>query len=1742
MVLISLRERKVYLVVGALFAFLIIFLHFIKEYSPYAETRVPVGAKLPGVKYAPVKELTTEDEPDLAEDEEEPEPKPSPSSAKKAVRKIMDDVMNEITEMTATSPALAGVPVTTPRRSPSPRRPITPPMHHESPPQYRSPSPSPGAKDSVSPDSQMYRILEDDARKRTSPAAPVRASPRPSRSPKGSPRAVEQAAQQQYQQLLQSPPKSPQATQEAVQQAIQQHYQQLAELPPGGKIVTEIISTTSTQETMPDVADPFAMAEERTPPRLPSPIRPASGAVSGWRTPERYEQKAPTPPSPYIVPQPIHPSQYINVQGEPEVYEELSPPQAFSPYDYEDEDEDAAEEVYIVESIETVEEVISPIQDILQAHDYTEDFHDPDRPTAQKYVFSGGKKRPLSRRSAPPSVPPIWEDLEELPSSPEPFTPVQPFRLRKTPPKAPVKEPPPVPLPVEEMRFIEHYIPAERRELVIQVSRELLDVEDNSIPYFVPTELPYASPERPGIRDTSPVPPMYRSPTPSPEERRSVSPETRRYQILEEDARRRASPVLPASGVELGRTSTPYSDIDRLAQQQYERLLASPGGGKIVTEIISTTSIQEFAEPSAQPADLNMAYIGSPTSPLPYDDIPMDDFGFEDTPEAFESLSPHEPYPEEDLGIEIPPEEFAELPPLSPSRSPEEPPVDYIDLICNIHAYAAYAPSLQYLGAVRPSQKPALSPVMEIPQGYKEEHIPFRQAVSRAPQQIERRPMRVGKRELQRHSARPALTTWPELAESYPPSPTNRRAAAVPQSGERRREKKRTVRKQLSRKRLDFNEGSPERGRESARPHHPDVFEPRPLSPPSPDPYSDLPDVPDISFPEDLLGEAAPVRYQKIVTEIETALPEGLPSPLKIPTALPGWKTPEKYQTPPAAVSPFELQHYPDAYMSLRDTPQMETYSPDDTNRYFTPMAADMTTRIDETVYYTPERYPPSPSEYKPSPFLTPQTPAHTPIQQQPPRDVFATVAESRYLMLDAEYPEDLAPAGSPLSPMSETAAMREMLQTVRGGQFRAERKPVVLHGYGERQPKYLERWTRRPDLPLVREDQAEPPDERQYWPGPHRPPERPPAMSPRPRQPSPPSGRTSPVPQRKATPSPPTKGLSDRQLDRIESQLIDIKVEIGPRTPIRAAVQLDLDSPDVSPDFRLPQGAAQLEQEYISPDMLGSPKRRQTPPSPELRSIVTKMETVELSPPNLSTSPRRSPLPSTPPPAPEMMPYEAMEGPDSPPYSPTEIRRQIEEHQYTEHRYDKNKELMRGAINVGKRSIPLTRGKRPPLVPLVEAAREGSPVRPRRDVREEKLIQITPPSPTQVIQAHLQDIIDTAEQQYAELGASPSEIAKKQTEILKEFQQILSEIPSSEFDAARPLLDRADPASANLPAGIMDPGLGWRSPPPASPPPRAASPRLPYPSRLPQALPYASPPSFYGSPERYASPEISDASEYYTAVDMTTGSPQDIYAGSPELYPSPTEGVPSPYLGYTPPPRSPIESPSFIRRIMRHEYTENFFDPERPSAQKAVKSGKKAVRLHGKAPAPPLEGVAEQRERPVITPPHLHPAVYPTGAPRSAERPQQELPSPVRFERYRSSQQPTTPKQNVQVTPRRASGGKRQVQRERKPTRRKLVFEFDEATTTTPPSPAREAETPLRPMHISPRSASRGSPTRTPPGFEQVIEETEEVIVEEPGPLSPFPYEVGLPFGGRTSPGIYDTSPINTEIEPGMEDFRWMG
>lgn len=1709
-----------------------------------------MGARLPGVKYAPAEELTVEDEPELAEAEQPPA---SPaSSGKRDVRKMMDDVMTDINEMSATSPALAGVPVTTPRRSPSPRRPVTPPMHYESPPKW---SPSPEAKGSASP-------------RRPSK------SPRSSKSPKSqraSPGAVERAAQEQYQQLMQSPPKSPQlvteAAKQAIEQALREHYQQAAELPPGGKIVTEIISTTSVEEKTPEAVDPLAVLHRTPSPRLPSPMTPASG-VHGWRTPDRLERKAPTPPSPYVIPQVIPGSEYLPEEEVPEVYEHFSPPQPHSPYQFED--DGTPEDVYIVESIEAVQEVISPIHDILQAHDISEEFRHPDRPAAQKHIFSGGKMRPLHRRSTPPAVPPIMEDLEDLPPSPEPFTPVEPFRLRRTPPKAPAKERPPAPLPQEEMRFIEHYIPTERQEFVMQMTRELMDVQDDEIPYFVPPALPHVSPElQEHLRATTPSPPKYRSPTPSPKERYSGSPDARQFEILEEDFRRRTSPLIPHGAIASPRTSTPYNvPLEQIAKQQYQHLFSSDGG-QIVTEIVSTTSIQETPVPSVDPN-----YLGSPHSPMSFNDAIIDDVGYEGVPEYFETLSPHEPHPPEDLGIEIAPEEFYELPPPSPPRSPEEPPVDYIDLIGNIHTYALFAPSLQYLSAGRPSKKPGLSPVREIPQGYDEEYIPFRQAVAQASRNIERRPMRVGKRQLERHSAKPGLKTWEEES-GYVTSPKGRKATPLPEapgSREQRRQMRKVIRKQMTRKKLDFLEGSPDGG-----PAQPGVFEPRPLSPPPPEPYSDLPDL---SMPDDLLGEVAPGFYQKVVTELETATPEGLPSPIRMPISIPGWRTPEKYKdTPsPQPVSPFELRYHPEASRSITTlSPPTDVYSPEDTLRFYTPLAADMTSRVDETIYYTPHLSPspPSPSQHKPSPFLTPQTPQYTPTRRpQSPRDIIAAGAGGRLPTLDMNYPVDLVPAGSPPSPMSESGAMRGMLEIVTSGQFRAERKPVVLHGYGERPPKYLDRWTKRSDLPLVREDQDEPPDTRQYWPGPYRAPERQqavqPAVSPRARQPSPTARQPSPLARQpspparspsppRRTPSPPT-GLSGRQLERIESQLIDIQVEISPRTPKREPVTFELESPELSPRLRAPQAGARLQQEYLSPQALGSPQSPRTPvtpigqTSPDLSMIhdMAVMEALGLTAADLPPSPRRSPLPRTPPPAPEYMPYEAMEGPGSPSYSPRQIRRQVEQHQFTEHRHDRNKQLMRGG-HVGKKSIPVTRRRGPPMVPIVEAPTEGypgSPARPRREVREEELIQITPPTASELMQAQLYEIRNIADAQYAALQGSPSEIDQKQAELLQEIKDVIDEISLSEFESAIPIMDRAGPVDSSLPAGMMDPGLEWHSPPRQSPP-RATSPRLPYPSRLPQPMPYSSPPTFYGSPEGFVSPDLpsdqTGESAYYTAVDMTVASPEDIYGGSPEFYPSPTEDVPSPFLGYTPPPRSPIESPSFIRRIMLHKITEGFLDPDRPSAQKSVRSGKKAVKLHGKAPVPPLEGLSEYTERPVITPPHLHPAVYATQAPRSAERhPREpELPSPVRYERYRASEVPTTPEQR-EITPTRRSGGRRLPPKERKPTRRKLLFEFETSGGPSPPRVADEDDidiSQLKPLHLSPRTSPRRSSPRTPEGF-VVLEESESVIVVEPGPMSPpFTSEVGLPFGGRTSPGLDDGSPIgNTEIEEGMDDFKWMG
>lgn len=1660
-----------------------------KEFSPYADQR---GEKLPGVKRRPGADLDYELEPQLAEDiEEEEEQRVSSGSGKRDIRKLMQEIMTEITEIRTSTPALGGIPITTPRRSPSPKRPITPPLHYESPPKYhkspspspqksftsplhfetppeyptpspkksytppihresppgryRSPSPSPQGKDSMSPETRMFKILEQDVQKRTSPGSPA-AVPRRSKSPK-------------------SQRKSPQAANERlIQQIVQKQYEELMKSPAGGKIITEVVSTTSVSEMVtpgtPPPFDPFAFDEQATP-GLPSPLRPPT-AVHGWRTPEKLKAKVPTPPSPLTVVQPDEQSGYLHVEDAPEYFTDLSPPRPPSPFD--DAENIQSEEIFIIEDVETVEELTSPIRDILEAHEYTDEFRDPQRPAAQRFVLSGSKKVPLSRKSAPPPVSPISEEAELLPYFESP-PPIKPFPPKYTsPPKTPPKEYTRSQLPTEEQQFLEHYVPAERQELLRRVSEAIADVEDDSIPYYVPPALPQVSPE-------------FGS----------------QYIIASTEEIFEDLPESPHA--------TPPLDV-------------SPFGEELLPPDLDIAQIAIGTPPRGE-------LLESPDSPYSFEK-PTDPIGYEALPEDFAETSPHEPYQLMEIDVEGPPEEFDAVPPTSPQISPGTPPVDYLDLTFNIHAYAAYAPTLSYLTGPRASRKPALSPVGEVPQGYQEEYLPFRQEVARA-QSIERRPVRVGKRVLERHSSKPSLTTWTEEIQ-YTPSPT-RRASPRGAAAADPRDKHRRARKMLPRKRLNFDQQT-DAHTPDARGRRPEFVTSTPLSPRRPTFEDDLPDMP---LPEDLLGSAGPVIYEETITEIEAELPPGLPSPLKAPVTVPGWKTPEKFKVTPKAVSPLQLQPHWSANKSdsLKYMSPPEMYSPEET-QYYSPAATPFMSVYggDETAYFSPKRSPPSPSTHKPSPFLTPYTPQYTPP-------------------IGAEYFEDVGSPGSPLSPMNEPAAMREMLDVVKSGAFRAQRKPIILYGHGERKPKFLERWVKRPDLSSVREDQVEPPDSYEYWPGPYNmqdvSPELPQiddadyyqqAVAAQPealRAPSP----VSPATRRR------------REIERIAEEMGQyVPLEISPRTPTRTSpMSYEFESPVMSPKLKIPPGGLDVRQEILSVELMESPKtppRTPTPPrsrtpSPARRlfSSVEGQDALETTPPMLAPSPQRSPLPRTPPAAPAPIPYGALEGPGSPPYSPSRIRTAIETHEYTEHRQDKKRELMKA---------PLSRSRRPKLHPLAEAAREHSPILPPpRQVKEEIFIPLTPPKHDPY--AEVEHIHAVADQQYASLMDSPPPTVKTHaSQIYEQYKHIVSDISPQEFEDAFPIMDRAPPTYVDLPPGLMDRRLELHSPPS---PPRPVSPRLPYAPRVEE--PYASSPPLYGSPESYASPTSpyreTGESDYFTAIDFSAGeipvSP-DIYGGTPELYESPDRSVPSPFLGYTPPPRSPIDSPSFIRRILRHEYTEGFLGSDRPSAQKIVKSGKRAVRLHEKAPAPSLEGVSEHYEDPVLTPPHLKPALYPTAAPSSAERGSPQLPSPVRFEPYQR-------KRLVQVSPLRSPEQQQRSPKQRRAPRRKLMFDTEDADAfgSAPAGSPTWAEPPTPGRRSPGRTPPRESPTRTPPGFERLVEETEEVVVEDPGTWDPadFDYEVGAPFGGRTSPGL-DTSQIGDTsfIEEGMEDFRWMG
>lgn len=1679
------------------------------EFSPYEPRKRPADV-FPEVQFDVDEQLLESPEVEGEEfeesTEEDEEERPKPASPRKHMAEMVQEVMEEMKEAEAASPAAGGVPITTPKRSPSPRRPATPGLGEESPPGLEE---STDEEDALSPESRKFKMLEAQpeligqaygyvggigAQQQKVPSG----SPR---SPKRlSPKDAKKIAQMQYAQLAGSPKRQSPAVQQAMAQLEQQKSParispaQMVQKMPGQTVEAhaEIV-----ERDVIVVQDPFGGFQEYIP---PPGLKPKRRVLPEWKSPEEY--RTPPPQVEIIVSPPtesVEQGEYIEeVDVMEEDYGHLTPP---SPYEDEEEEEIVEEEQFEGE----LEEIVSPFKEIVEQHEYTEGFFEPDRPAAQKFILTGSKKRVIRRKAPAPGVSPIREDAEEFLQLPSPAK-VSPAKLAlpyKTPsPKrqSPKKASPrraAKPVREEEKKALDYYIAPEHRPFIDQLAAKVADMRDIEALGELPGYVPYEEPAED-------------------------------YVAFEEVPEKRPSPGLP----DFGYVQDPHVESPPEDYAFYE---ASPKRPSPV--------IPHGISPDVTPPDEDYFDDIEPDIEVDMDAVQFDDDQIPADAEVIPAAAPVSPLRVvaemvADIAMGLSPEQLAtspagSTPPIqfSPDSPYQSPLFKWMDLIEDIYLkHEVPEPKEQFVAGItkkgprrikRHSEPPQLSPVMDVSPNYAEEYLPFRKEVFKAPGRIERRPFQFQKGSL-RPAAKPGLETWTEHIE-YDVSPTGRKS---PPPYERKREKRRRVSGKLTKKRLDFDTDSGELSDPRQR-----VVEGAPLIPsPKQRIYEDLPPAPEEPLSEDLMGAAQTISSETIIETTE--IYEEVPGQLEVTPDLliPGWRTPEKYKrqrktSPDLSALPLEVSIEAEAMEELVDD-------------RISPLATELPAfGIDVSIEQSFEQeYEPQPSPSrartpqraarrsptgKPSPFLTPRsarTPQGTPPKRgRVPRDVE---------QLDQIEIDQLVSPESPYSPMGRPEDMQEMLEIVRERRYKAERKPINLYGYGEREPMELRRKAPSPKLRRVRED-ASP-----YDTPPH---QEMPVLSPQRRQRTPPQNmpdywlelaevervqlpqppvfdRRSPQqsPQQSpgqrvtktktaarklvfdqapegaavAQPSPgsPRRSPPKSPRERMETRVADVQIEISPGRPLRPEPEImlpispgaDLEAvePELAPSPRSPQ--------RVSPrSMTPSPKRRtpspsprapsprtpKSPPLPDRRSPVR----MDVTPPDYE-SPVESPPQRTPPRA---SPPRIHRSPGSPDYSPAEFERMVREHEYTLHQYDVHRKFLTDQLVVGGKKIPIRPkpSQEPRLMPVYE---RSPPARaPPKVVPEAQMVPISPsqkqgPAAPQSID----EIQAEAERQYQALAQEV--VAALSPHIPPEYEYMLEEI----LPEQRPIMDEYEREEAQLPPAITDPAAAYVSPPR---PGLVQEPQLPRVS--PRQQQQTSPPQLYGSPQEEYIP--SPESEIFTQqgdeeVDVLTVSPVQYESppSSPEQYEE-YDQVPSPYLSYTPPlyqppsPGSPIDSPSFVRSIREHQYTKRFFDPGRPEAIQTVKSGRCNLRLYQKYGAGELEPVVEQHEeRPVVSPQRLKPAVYPTAPPTSAEKAFYSPRSPV-YEAVR--QEPLRPTHYAEAPPGSPQTPKRPVEGDRR-VRRKTPgvghgLQFDEAERGSPRTPVRS---PGSPRVKTPMSARR--------------------------------------------------------------------
>ncbi|KAF2905192.1 hypothetical protein ILUMI_00969 [Ignelater luminosus] len=870
--------------------------------------------------------------------------------------------------------------------------------------------------------------------------------------------------------------------------------------------------------------------------------------------------------------------------------------------------------------------------------------------------------------------------------------------------------------------------------------------------------------------------------------------------------------------------------------------------------------------------------------------------------------------------------------------------------------------------------------------------------------------------------------------------------------------------------------------------------------------YADLPELPQAPPPEDLMGVAGSTHYHTQLPPgiLDRSIPEGLPSPIRPPTVIPGWSTPPRLRTPVPPHPQYKFKLHP----NLRDILFQEMPPPGLNYSPTSPPCASPclagTSPSKQPQQLTTEIPSSDQKDLQTSTKSSPQTPIQDVFQKEP-----------QFLVVEMP-PEEFMPPGSPPSPetMEKHTRFTEapMSPDTTVDSFEQHEKsaeesptaniPVSSLPKAELSPSSQLRETRQKieqqyksltqEAPCARSPQGAPcsiPQEfldrslrefeameqavcsgtpsrtgmnaparavfdhimdaastaqRQYaelYQSPNRSLEEYEALEQAICQGTPVRTNAS-APCRavfdqmmntatKAQQQYAEMQRSPTWLERVEQKIRDVP---DPHLPMQRTIrspEYGVAVPEWSPKLpKLPQYTEQIEDEFVPEGVWGyaSPKTPTMSPQSPRSCMATcgspqaDIFDVEPVPAEFLDSILQPELPGSPedkiPTPPRIDEYYRVHSPP-PPDSPAQLAEAVQGHVFTEHFYDREKRLLTPYVQVKSRRVP-TRGiPQPQFSPIKESFIEDSP----------KPLQRVPT--TEVIE----EIIE---------------------EIIEDVDGVGSEVDES--------------------------GLNFITPPKqhtaAVPPPRPFV-YVPGP-RYKDELAFQSPPQFYQSPKA----DIFEETGGSNVFDVT---PPLGWGLSPPHF-SPEDSPYSPYFSFTPPQVSVHEppcspSPDFKQSLKEHEYT--------------LERGTRWAPYQRTVQSPPLERIQEHyfelpdypkvgyymRDRPVV---REHTQVV--SPPRQQRSPNYELPRAVYY----------------------GSPGREYIR--------------------TPISK-------VRPRHSPPRDNVEQKAV--------TIAETREPW-DDGSPCNVCP-STRLPFADQTCPAIMDTSLIPSDLdtsymEEDQADFRWMG